>query len=645
MDDERLEMSIAKELSAQRAQEKAKPILDRFNKSKRKVSDRFNEHVENMAFYENRQFSLSKYKIARPWVVRMRTPYAGVAIDTRVSSLIASDYTGTLIPMKAEDGETVKALDAFKDDEWERMNLNQKINECVKTSAIVREAYLHILWKEEENYDVVEPGDVEIEKKGHIDAYAIDMPSSVYIDPYALCFEEARYISLVTRGTRTELMENYPEYKEYLSGINTRFSPQDRGEVYMGEEYSNEQTDVLTIITHYEKVKGIVRKSIVIEDILVAQDDLDGLRDIPIAQMRWKRLAGSPYGSSLMDELIDIQKAINAIESAVTNTAISYSSPSYGVRKGSGINPKEIAIAGGAPGMVVSVEGPIQDAIQPLKLPTLDNAIINVKQDFVNVVTQIAGISNPFLGSVGTAGNTSGGTKMALDRARIIEGDVLHNIESFVEQITNIVIQYITAKYAGETVPSRQVNRSTGEVAFKESQIPAEAEDVKYSFFINLSTKTSFSKEREREQLLELYQMDNQYKAKTKLLNQLDILESYDLSNKDVLVDRFKKLMAKSDEQTAQLIVQLTQTSTQLGVNPEMVQKAITELLGDSEETPIYDQLMQQMKQMAQQQAQLKQETLQQTTADLEANGVPAQMMQAMQGQMGGQQGGGQQMM
>jgi hypothetical protein len=222
---------------------------------------------------------------------------------------------------------------------------------------------------------------------------------------------------------------------------------------------------------------------------------------------------------------------------------------------------------------------------------------------------------------------------MALERARIIEADVIHNIENFVEDLTVILIQYIGAQYAGEVITSRRVDQATGEAQFTDNNIPIDTDKLDWSFFINLSAKTSYSKEREKELVLELYQMQHQYKDDIKLINQLDILESYDLSNKEILIDRFKKLTQQSNEQKAQLIQQLVAYAEQLGVGPEPVQQAIVELMSGSEETPVTDALMQEMQQMAQQQAQLRQQTMEQATMDMQQAGVPGQAIQMATGQ------------
>jgi len=98
------------EQKVQTAREKAKHVLKKIQKAKRAVGDRVTEHQELMAFYEGKQYELSRYKVSRPWVVRMKTPFASTAIDTRVSSLIASDYLGELLPMSPDDQDAVQAL-------------------------------------------------------------------------------------------------------------------------------------------------------------------------------------------------------------------------------------------------------------------------------------------------------------------------------------------------------------------------------------------------------------------------------------------------------------------------------------------------------------------------------------------------------
>ncbi len=604
------ETSQASEKKVEDARLKAQRVLNDFHRAKRKIGDRISEHIENMAFYEGKQYQLSKYKTSRPWVVRMRTPHAKVAIDTRVSSIVSNDYRGDLLPMAPEHEKMVQILNDFKNDEWERLELNTTVKKAIKASAIVREAYVHVIYDEDDEC---------------LKAYLIDTPSSIYIDPNALALREARYMCVVSRLSKEDALEMYPEFGLAFQKVGSQLTPEDRGEAYLGTDYQTEQHDVLTQVVQYKRVGKKIMKYTVIEDILVEEDELTGLKHFPIAQMRWSASAGNCYGLSLMDDLIDSQKAINAIESAITNTAIAYSSPSYGVRKGSGVNAKELAVAIGAPGMVITVEGDIKNAIQALNLPQLDQSIVAVMNEYISTIDRIAGISNPYLGSVGTAGNTSGGTKMALERARIIENDVMENIKVFIEDLTHILIDYLIANYSGMELTSRKVDSTTGSVKFNKRKLPKNLDEAKYSFFINLNSKTTYSKEREKEVVLELYQMQHQYGDKIKLLTQLDILEAYDLPNKESLVARYMQLAQQTDEATSQIIVELVQNASSLGMNMEVVQQAIVELMSGVDKTPVYDKLIQEMKTVAQQQAQLRQQTMEQFKQEVTQAGVPEQ--------------------
>ena len=122
-----------------------------------------------------------------------------------------------------------------------------------------------------------------------------------------------------------------------------------------------------------------------------------------------------------MDDIGDLQRAINAIETAITNVSVTYAVPSYALRKGSGVNPTVFATAIGVPGAVISVNGDIDDAIKPLPFPKLDQSILASKDDFMAAIDRISGVTNPFLGTVGTAGNTAEGTHSTIERAKIIE--------------------------------------------------------------------------------------------------------------------------------------------------------------------------------------------------------------------------------
>ena len=455
-DDKIVILNISEEL------EKSREYMNKFQKASHFNKERQEAYAENMAFYQGNQHLLKKYKNETPWVVNMNTPYATIAIDNRVSSLLANDYIGELLPLSEQDVAPIEAISEVFKREWKRMDLDDVVRACVRGCAIVREFYCHIILDPKKAI-----GGNGSKNLGKLEAYAIE-PAKIYIDPNARNLKDARYMFVTGRISKEEAIENYQKIKMAKDQCHTfqYDTPTDRGEVYYDNDYTTEQEDVFTKLTYYGKEKGKIKRVTLINSIIV-EEKIMPVKHFPVAQIRWKKAAESCYGLSLMDEVLCLQKAITSIESAITNTAMSYAAPSMMVRKGCGVDPKAVAKANGAPGVVYSVEGNLDNAIRPVIPPKIQQEILNIKTDFQNQIDKITGNSNQFLGDIGSAGNTSSGTEMAIERAKIIEVDVLNNIREFVEDISEILVEFVSQVYAGETVTNNDGKKVEGGYDFK----------------------------------------------------------------------------------------------------------------------------------------------------------------------------------
>ena len=323
--------------------------------------------------------------------------------------LAASDYVGELQPNTPEDVETVKALQRIYETEWNRANINLLIDQCITKAAVVREAYVHLI--------------LDTNKKvggrpGELTASIVDT-TAVLLDPDARDFNDANYAIVLGRITKNTAAKRYPEFSAALKEAHQSADPTARGEKYLDNDYTTSQEDVLAIKTFYTKDGEDITKAILIEDLLVEETPLKALKRIPIAQLRWKKASQSAYGISLMDDLLPLQKAITSIESAITNTAVAYASPAMLVRKGSGIDPQQLSISNGAPGVVyVNKSLPLSETMQPVVPPRIDDKIVSLKTNFEAAIDKIAGVTNPFIGSIGTAGNTAQGSQLAVERGQ-----------------------------------------------------------------------------------------------------------------------------------------------------------------------------------------------------------------------------------
>jgi hypothetical protein len=571
---------------------------------------RLDEYTVYMAYYEGKQNFIGAYT-NKPWIVDIITPYASDAIDLRVASLLASDYIGEVEPLSPEDVEPVRALNYAYQNLWKETKMDRHVSDSIYRAAILGDAFVHVVF--DSGYI---RGGTNRKNAGKIDAYFID-PASVFIDPSAFSVKDADYVFITERITPAEVRDTYPDFDFDRVRAGTSFQPRERGEIYAGADYSSEQEYVLTKWTCYEvENKGRrnqkVYKTCLVEDQIVENKKKLPIKYLPIAHLKWEKRIKSPYGTGLFARILPLQKSVNAVESAIVNTALSYAVPSYLVSTDSGIDPSDLARVAGAPGVVIPVEGSVDAAVRALNQgKVVDEELLGIKQQMESTIYKIVGVSREFTGTFGSAGNTKGGAQESSERARMVEQKFFQNLEEYVEDLTEIYIDYIKNKFSGQMLYTRGEKQTSGQYDFMATPIPEETRNVDYTFSVNLDIKTQYSKQASKELVKELYQIERQYDAPVKVMNIKDIITNYNLPNQDELVKRYDDLTKRQDEQTSQVIAQLVTASNEYGIDPATVQQAIAEILA-GKETPTVDQIMQMIEQNAQQQQVQQQQSMEQ---------------------------------
>lgn len=585
--------------------------------------ERFDEYAELVAYYELQQDHLSSVSL-KPWVYQINTPYATDAVNLRVASLQASDYIGELEPLSPDDVEDLKNLNAAYIEQWKVMNMDKDINDAILLGAVMGEANVHIIFDNEKSY-----GGTNRKNIGQLKSYFLDV-SSVQIDPKALNMRDSEYVCVNERITKEKVQRIYPEFN--FDSAKLGDSPEDRGEIYAGNDYTTNQEDkVFNLITIYEKVDGAIEKTVLLERSILVDTEKLAIRVFPIAQFKWQKRLKSPYGTSLLQMLLPLQKVLNEIESANANANMQYSSPSYVLSEDSGIDPEDLALNAGAPASVYVVASgiAINDAVQPL-IPNrgIDQGLVTTKQELERSIYKLAGVNEQFQGNLGTVGNTSGGADLAMQRSRVIEQRVITNIEEFVEDISIIIVEYLTQAFSGERLYGRGEKKADGSYDFTKFDIPENATELEYKFAIELNVKTQYSKEQQKQMLRELFEVERQYDTgEPKTLNLLDLLRASNMPQREELVERYTNLMKMDSETKAQLVAEIIMTAEALGIDPELANQAVAEIIRGSQETPMVEQFMLMAEQTQMQQEQANQQVVnaatEQTIAQQQQNMEP----------------------
>jgi hypothetical protein len=603
---------------------------------------RLDEYTVYMAYYEGKQNFIGAYT-NKPWIVDIITPYASDAIDLRVASLLASDYIGEIEPLSPEDVEPVTALNYAYQNLWKETKMDNHISDSIYRAAILGDAFVHVVF--DSGYI---RGGTNRKNAGKIDAYFID-PASVFIDPSAFSLKDADYVFITERITPAEVKALYPDFDFDKVRAGTSFQPRERGEIYAGSDYSSEQEYVLTKWTCYEvENKGRrnqrVYKTVLVEDQIVENKKKLPIKYLPIAHLKWEKRIKSPYGTGLFARVLPLQKSTNAVESAIVNTALSYAVPSYLVSTDSGVDPSDLARVAGAPGVVIPVEGNVDLAVRALNQgKVVDEELLGIKQQMEATIYKICGVSAEFQGTFGTAGNTRGGAAEASNRSRIVEQKFFQNLQEYIEDLTEIFVDFIKNKFSGQKLYTRGKKTSAGQYSFQTTDIPEQTRNVDYTFTINLDVKTQYSKQASKELVKELYQIERQYDAPVKVINIKDIISNYDIPNQEELVKRYDDLTKRENDRTSELIAGLMAQAVLANVPQELLQQGISEIL-EGKQTPTVDQILQMIEQFLAQQQQMEQQQAQMAQQQPAPQPGAEQMGQAPQPgleQMLAQGGGG----
>ena len=550
---------------------------------------KFDADKELVAYYELEQDNLVSME-RKPWVYQINTPFATDALNIRVASLQANDYTGELEPLSPHDVKKVNVLNRVQREMWANMNMDKVVDDAILQSAVVGEAYVHVIFDPHASQ-----GGTERKNVGGLEAYFLDT-SSVHIDPTALSLREATYVCVSERITRGQLISQHSHFD--ISELQSSSTPEDRGEIYFGQTYTPPQdADIYNKVTIYERTTKGIERTVLVEKRILEKTELLNIREIPIAQMIWQKKLKSPYGTSLMSMLLPLQKVYNEIESANANANMQYSNPSYVISRDSGIDAQEFAASAGSPGVVYEVESGVDPrmAVMPLiQNRGIDQGLVTTKQELERAIYKIAGVTEAFLGSMGTAGNTASGADMSIQRAKTIEQRILTNIEEFVEDLTTVIVEFIVNGYAGDKFYSRGEKKSDGEFEFEEFDVPEDGKDLDYTFSIELNVRTNYSKEQQKQVMFEIWQMERQYgDDEVKAISTIDLLKVMNIPQRDEIVTRYEQAVSLDSESKAELITQIIEVARELGLDAELANAAIAEIIRGDFETPALDEFMQ----------------------------------------------------
>lgn len=570
-------------------------------------SQRDKEYINNMAHYEGLQWNLAENKVDSPFLLRSDINHLKSAVDIRLGSLCSEKYWGELKPLSPNDIKHVEELNVLYKNEWNRLNADDFVEYVMKYGAICDNGYVFI------NYDPSKiVGGTGYKREGVITLEALET-SNVYLDPTASNIDECEYIVVKSKKSKMWISKNKPNWLKIFEDLNIKPSsaPSDEsGDIFVGRNYgasSNGQYEISTMyrkevfetdigvtdeegkVIGKDKVYGIqIKEYFFVGKHLIDINDQYPFDEFPVIPFQWEPEPQSPYGIPLLRGLTVPQKVANLIESAANNIAMHYTVPTWLVSEESGIDINKFAKLSNALGMAWKVSGDVSRAVKQMDPPQINSDLIGIKESFVQNIKMYAGVSDTYIGNIGTAGSTAEGTNSAINRATVVDNSIIKQIEKFVEKLSRMIVKFMTRYYKDKDIYIRDTAKDSNTYEFKTINVNEDFENINYEFYVDLASRSKTDKNRQYNLMKELYTIQNQYKEDKKIINVADLVKAANLDNYNEMYKRFSDMSEEAFAEKADLIVQIMQigqTMTPNGsplITAEQMQDGIMDVLDDN---------------------------------------------------------------
>lgn len=571
-----------------------------------RATNRDNEYITNRAHYEGLQWNLAENKNDSPFLMRSDINHLKNAVDLRLGSLCSDKYWGELKPLSPDDVQNIEELNVLYKNEWNRLKADDVIEAVVKEGAICDNGYVQI------NVDANKIiGGTNTRKEGAITLKVLST-SDVYLDPTAASLEEINFYVIKSAQSKTWVKQNKPEWLSKIKKDNLDVglvNEETEGNIYTGRDYGQSKNNLYDINTLYrkepekvtievvddngKKKKEKITVTRIVEYTFINKHLVEENRNYPFDEFsligfQWEPIPQSPYGIPLLRGLTVPQKVANLIESAANNIAMHYTIPSWLVSAESGIDLDEFAKLNSALGMAWKVNGDVAKAIKQMDPPQINKDLIAIKESFVANIKTYAGVSDTYIGNIGTAGSTAEGTMSAINRATIIDNGPTKQIEKFVEKLSRMIVKFMLRYYKGDTLYVRDTQKNSNKYEFKPLTVNENYSNMNYEFFVDLASRSKTDKNRQYNLMKELYTIQNQYKDDKKVINVTDLVKAAQLDNYNEMFKRFSDMSEEAFAEKADLIVQIMsigQVTTPNGqplITDEQMQQGIMDVLDDN---------------------------------------------------------------
>ncbi len=580
-------------------------IMQRYKKSKDSSKRaKFNREAKELdEFYRGDQYKSANIP---PWVPIPVTNFIHLVITTKRAALAAENPMAILRALSLEDVRNVEKLQKIYEWVWKKVKARATVRDNIETSRLLGTAIAHVYWDEQTGV----LGGTNAMYEGEIRTKEIDI-ANFHIDPNAYRIEDAAWIHVDGKRRKKWVEQQFGVSLTDMSGDEDNY-----GENYSRDYYrdNDEDDEMIDFHAHYEKYwnkeKVMATENVYAEDGVTVLGTEEVETDEEIGGWNYKvtYIAGTkevgkldplepnmyPFavlydykqrqdflGKSTAMLIIENQKLINKVESIVAMIGTLMQNPQKVITKSSGINPLEAMKYSFAPGHVwVTNDRDPGRSVSWQQTPTIPPALLNLAEVAKNNIREVTGLNEAYMGQNVGSLQTSGGVNALIDRATMRDRDQMYEIEEYVEQLSRIIIAFITTKYTEERV-MRIVDDPTNpeETTRFLEFVGTDFAELEFDIEMDISAHAPISQARRDAELDRLMELQGQYGMNPRVITPQEYIKGKRMVDADKIIDRMNKEEMQNKLEMLTQVASMMQNAMAAGEPPELVMQMAQEHL------------------------------------------------------------------
>lgn len=544
------------------------------------------------------------------WIPKPITNLIRYVRTTKRANLAQNIPQAEFVPMTPLDAPLVRQLQKAYDHVWDEQKVPMTVRKCIDRGLLYGTSIAYVY--AEENIRGKYFGDNH--PSNQLYRYDIKVKrinnANFYIDPTAYTLQEAKWIT-ITENLALSDVKNNPIFREYageklknLTYADIQRDSSAAGDIFQrsvtktGQSLEHETGDeMVTLHIHWERYRNEEGRWQVDVSYFLWNTDflLYRIEDFkpsvyPFAVFYDEEDDNSFWGTSIAMDVLENQKVVNKTAQAASIIGTLHQNPQKVVLRESGINAAEMSRTGTLPGKVWTSN--IPNAVETIQPPDIPKGLFEIEDRMKADIKEIAGLNEAYVGeSVGSL-TTSTGVDSLIERATIRDRDKSLQIDQFVEDLSNLIAQFILV-YWQEPRPI-MTRMKNGDVEFEEwKPVPLSVvENLEWRVRSNVYAKAPMTQAYKSQMADNLMQMQGQFQFDPPIITPEEWIEMKDFPNKEDILARMQEDRIRKQNQDAQalqqailnIIAQSQQLKAQ-GLTDEEVQAQIT---------PMIDELVQQ---------------------------------------------------